>query len=291
MVRSRRLVYLILIVFFIISLLTNIFGPIVPDIIRTFSVGLGAAGLLVFAFFIAYGVMSIPAGFLVERYREKPVMIGAFLVAMLGSMGFALRPTYKGAFVSLFVIGAGMATLQVAINPLLRTAGGEEQFALNETLAQLCFGSASFLSPWIYSYLVVHLPNPQYQGFLLGILRWLTAASFPWVSLYWLFAAIAAGMALLLLFTPFPAVHHTADESPGSLAMYKSLIKRPLVWFYFLAIFSYVGCEQGDSQLDVPISELLSRCGSPHNRGARCVLVLGPDDNRLSCRRAFAAHL
>src|ERR1700749_4813724 len=213
MARNRFLVGLIFLVFFVISLPTNILGPIVPDIINTFSVSLGAAGFLVFAFFIAYGVMSIPGGFLVERFREKPVMIGAFLFAMLGSIGFALHPTYKVAFVSLFVIGGGMATLQVAINPLLRTAGGEEHFAFNETLAQLCFGTASFLSPWIYSYLVVHLPDPQYQGFLLMILRRLTAESFPWVSLYWLFALIAGGMAVILAFTRFPTVHHTTEES------------------------------------------------------------------------------
>ncbi|MFL6428548.1 MAG: MFS transporter, partial [Acidobacteriaceae bacterium] len=158
MKRNRSLIALIFLVFFVISLLSNILGPIVPDIIATFSVSLGAAGFLVFAFFIAYGVMSIPAGFLVERYSEKPVMIWAFLGAALGSIAFALHPTYKVAFVSLFVIGIGMAMLQVAINPLLRVAGGEENFALNETIAQLLFGSASFLSPWIYSYLVLNLP-------------------------------------------------------------------------------------------------------------------------------------
>ena len=270
MARSRSLVYLILVVFFIISLLTNILGPIVPDIIRTFSVDLGAAGLLVFAFFIAYGVMSIPAGFLVERFREKPMMIAAFLLAMMGSLGFALHPTYKVAFVSLFVIGGGMATLQVAINPLLRTAGGEEHFAFNETLAQLCFGSASFLSPWIYSYLVLHLPDPQYQGAFLRILRRLTAESYPWVSLYWLFALIAAGMALILLFTRFPAVHHTAEERPGTLAMYKGLVRRPLVWFYFLAVFAYVGCEQGTANW---MSQFLNYYHGidPHTTGARAV--------------------
>jgi len=56
-----------------------------------------------------------------------------------------------------------MAVLQVAINPLLRVAGGEEHYAFNSTLAQLIFGSASFISPRIYSYLVlppeeIHLP-------------------------------------------------------------------------------------------------------------------------------------
>src|ERR1700749_2298251 len=110
MARNRFLVGLIFLVFFVISLLTNILGPIVPDIISTFSVSLGAAGFLVFAFFIAYGVLSIPAGFLVERFREKRVMVAGFAAAMLGSISFALYPHYRMAVLSLFVIGAGMAT-------------------------------------------------------------------------------------------------------------------------------------------------------------------------------------
>ena len=271
MARNRFLVGLIFLVFFVISLLTNILGPIVPDIISTFSVSLGAAGLLVFAFFIAYGVMSIPAGFLVERYSEKPVMIWAFVGATLGSISFALHPTYKMAFVSLFVIGVGMAMLQVAINPLLRVAGGEEYFALNETLAQLIFGSASFLSPWIYSYLVLNLPDGnQRANPLLHILRQVTPPNLPWVSLYWIFAAVAVAMVIVLLLSRFPAVQHTAEERPGTLAMYKSLMRRRLVWLYFLAIFAYVGCEQGTANW---ISQFLSHYHGydPHITGARAV--------------------
>ena len=271
MARNRFLVGLIFLVFFVISLLSNILGPIVPDIIRTFSVNLGAAGLLVFAFFIAYGVMSIPAGFLVERYSEKLVMICAFAGAMVGSISFALHPTYKMAFVSLFVIGVGMAMLQVAINPLLRVAGGEEHFALNETIAQLIFGSASFLSPWIYSYLVVNLPEgAQPTNPLLAMLRRVTPASLPWVSLYWIFAAVAAVMVVVLSFSRFPAVQHTAEERPGSLDMYKGLVRRHLVWLYFLAIFAYVGSEQGTANW---ISQFLSHYHGydPHTAGARAV--------------------
>ena len=47
---------------------------------------------------------------------------------------------------SLFLIGLGMAMLQVAINPLLRVAGGEEHFAFNSVLGQLVFGLASVLT-------------------------------------------------------------------------------------------------------------------------------------------------
>src|SRR6201993_330317 len=163
MARNRTMVGIVFLTFFVMSLLTNILGPIVPDIISSFKVSLTAAALLPFSFFIAYGVMSIPAGFLVERFGEKPVMIAAFLAGTAGSLSFALHPSYEVAVISLFVMGSGMATLQTAINPLLRVAGGEEHFAFNSALAQLIFGSASFLSPYMYSYLVVNLGKSEHD--------------------------------------------------------------------------------------------------------------------------------
>lgn len=76
--RHYFLVCLIFLIFFVISFLTNIIGPLVPEIIDSFKLNLALAGLLPFSFFIAYAVMSIPAGFLVEKYREKKVMLTAF---------------------------------------------------------------------------------------------------------------------------------------------------------------------------------------------------------------------
>ena len=78
--RNYYLVFLIFLTFFVISLLTNIIGPLIPEIIQSFNLSLALAGFLPFAFFIAYGVMSIPAGFLVEKYREKKVMTTAFIL-------------------------------------------------------------------------------------------------------------------------------------------------------------------------------------------------------------------
>jgi len=271
MARNRYMVCLVLLTFFVISLLTNILGPIVPDIISNFHVSLTAAGFLVFSFFIAYGVMSIPAGFLVERFAEKPVMLAGFVAAAIGSVIFALFPHYKVAVVSLFVIGAGMAILQVAINPLLRVSGGEEHFAFNEVLAQFFFGIASFISPHIYSYLVLNLnQNSQDSNLLLRGLRRVTPAALPWVSLYWIFSAIAVAMVLVLYASKFPSVQHTDEERPGTFEMYRSLIRRRLVWLYFLAIFAYVGCEQGSANW---ISQFLSQYHGvdPHTTGARAV--------------------
>jgi MFS transporter, FHS family, L-fucose permease len=269
--RSRYAVSLVFLTFFVISLLTNIFGPIVPDIISSFRVSLTAAGFLAFAFFIAYGVMSIPAGFLVERFTEKPVMVAAFLAGMLGSLSFALFPGYRVAIVSYFTIGAGMAVLQVAINPLLRVAGGEENYAFNSTLAQLIFGSASFISPRIYSYLVLHLKDSSPdENLFLRILRKLTPPELPWASIYWIFTACALGMVLMLLFSRFPKVQHTAEERVGSLDMYRKLARQRVVWLYFVAMFAYVGCEQGTADW---ISSFLRQYHGfdPHTTGAAAV--------------------
>jgi FHS family L-fucose permease-like MFS transporter len=246
MARSKYMIVLVFLTFFVMSLLTNILGPILPEIINSFHVSLTAAGFLAFAFFIAYGVMSIPAGFLMERFHEKPVMVWAFVASTLGAIAFALFPGYKVAFASWFVIGAGMAVLQVVVNPLLRVAGGEEHYAFNSTLSQLVFGSASFVSPLIYSYLVVNLSKtPAHENVLLSTLRRLTPGKLPWVSIYWIFTASSLVMVIWLLLSKFPQVKHTEDERPGSSNMYLSLARKRVVWLYFIAMFAYIGCEQG----------------------------------------------
>ena len=129
MKRNHYVVGLIMLTFFVISFLTNVIGPLMPDMIKGFNLSLTLVSLLPFAFFIAYGIMSIPTGMLLERYKEKKIMLAAFVVAFGGSLILAIFPNYLSAVLSLFFIGCGMAMLQVVINPLLRTAGGEENYA------------------------------------------------------------------------------------------------------------------------------------------------------------------
>jgi fucose permease len=248
MQRNYFIVVLIMFVFFIISFLTNIMGPLIPDIIKDFKVSLAMAGLLPFSFFIAYGVLSIPAGMAVEKYKEKWVMAFAFFVAFIGALIFSLFPSFPVALLSLFMIGAGMAMLQVAINPLLRVAGGEEHFAFNSVMAQLAFGLASFISPQLFSYLVVNLENYQVTGEGNGIIEMfhqIVPENLPWVSLYWIFAVVALLMIVLMLAVKFPGVKRTEDEKAGAWSIYLDLFRNKTVILFFLGIFAYVGTEQG----------------------------------------------
>ncbi len=227
--------------------------------------------VLPFAFFIAYGVMSIPSGLLIEKFQEKPVMVAAFVVAFVGSSILALFPNYLTAICSLFLIGSGMAMLQVAINPLLREAGGEEHYAFNATLAQLIFGSASFLSPLVYSYLVRRLETTSADSnVLIATLSRVVPAGLPWISLYWLFAVIALIMVGIVAISRIPKVERTADEQVGAFATHIDLLKRPMVVLFFLGIFTYVGLEQGVANW---ISEFLNTYHGydPQTTGAQTV--------------------
>ena len=224
----KRIVLLVFLIFFVISFLTNIPNSLIPDIINSFHLSLGLAGFLPFAFFAAY-VLSIPAGIVLERFREKPVMIAAFGVAFAGSLLFATMPRYEIALGSLFLIGIGMMMLQVAINPLLRVAGGEEHFAANSVAAQLVFGAASFISPYVYSYLVRHpVTRPL-----------------PWVALYWVFAAVTLLMVIVIGLIRLPRYELTEGERIGAWTAHRELLRKPVVYLYFIAIFCYVGSEQG----------------------------------------------
>lgn len=240
--RYIHIIGLVMIVFFVISFITNILNSIIVDVKDSFDLSLTLTGLLPFTFFIAYGIMSIPAGFLSEKYSERTLLSVSFLVMALASLGFALLPQYGVFSITLFVLGCCMAVLQVIINPMLRVAGGEEHFAFNSVLAQLVFGAASFLSPYLYKYLVSK--NNTGDTFA-EMLRGWVPQDLPWASLYIVFAAISLVLFFYVFLTKYPKFEKTEEEKAGDTSSYWDLLKNKWTLLYFLGIFCYVGTEQG----------------------------------------------
>jgi len=246
MKRNNYIIVLIFLIFFAISFLTNILGSINPNVTDSFSLSGTMTGLLPFSFFIAYALMSIPSGMIIQKFDEKISLVVAWILAFSGALLFSVFPVFPVFLGSLFLIGCGMALLQVAIYPLLRVAGGEEHFAFNSVFAQLVFGAASFVSPFVYSYLVTHLRDPQpNDGFFLTFISYLTPHQLPWVSIYWIFAFVSFLMVMIILFVRFPKVIRKEDEIVGAWQTHIELFKQKPVILFFLGIFAYVGTEQG----------------------------------------------
>jgi len=226
MQKNNSILVLIMFIWFIISFVTNILGPILPMVINDFNLSLTLAGFLPFSFFLAYFVMSIPAGVIIERYGGKISLLIAFVLNFTGALLFVLMPTYIVVLASLFIIGLGMAMLQVVILPLMREVGGETKYAFNSVLAQLIFGLASFVSPFILTGLMHHF-------------------SYTWSSFYFIFTVIFALMLVIISLIRFPKVELKEEEKAGTRQDYSELIKNKYVILFFLGIIAYVGTEQG----------------------------------------------
>jgi MFS transporter, FHS family, L-fucose permease len=271
MKRNYYLIFIIFLIFFVISFVTNILGSINPNVSDSFTLSGTMTGMLPFSFFIAYGLMSIPAGMLIQKYREKKSLTLAWILSFSGALIFSLFPSFPVFLFSLFMIGCGMAIMQVAIYPLLRVAGGEEHFAFNSVMAQLVFGAASFISPFVYSYLVLGLGSQQPDSdFTIRIMASLTPANLPWVSIYFLFTLISLLMLATILVTRFPDVELKEEEIVGAWDTHVELFKQRKVILFFLGIFCYVGTEQGIANW---ISEFLRTYHGlrPEIEGARAV--------------------
>src|SRR5689334_10543029 len=220
----------IMLVWFVISFVTNLIGPLMPIIISDFHLSLGLAGFLPFSFFLAYGLISIPAGALVEARGIRTTLLAAFGLNLLGSLAIALYPSYGVVIGGLFVIGLGMAMLQVVINPLTRATGGEGHFAFFSVMGQLVFGLASYVSPLVFS-MLMHRPGAARQALI-------------WVQFYWAFLVVFVSLIALTAWLPLPAVELAESERAGGLAAYRKLIGDRSVLLFFLGIVAYVGTEQ-----------------------------------------------
>lgn len=264
----------IMMFWFTISFITNILGPLIPDIIHNFELkDLAMAGFIPTSFFLAYAIMSIPAGILIDRYGEKPVLFVGFLMPFIGTVLFACFPFYTMLLVSSFIVGLGMAMLQTVLNPLQRVVGGEENYAFIAELAQFMFGVASFVSPLVYAWLVRSLAPGVYQqgqNFLLDILAQVTPVALPWVSLYWVFSLLLLVMLIVVAVVRFPAIDLVEDERSGSSTSYKALFRQRYVWLFFLGIFCYVSTEQGVSVWMTTFLEQYHGI-DPKTIGARCI--------------------
>jgi len=272
MMRSGFMVGFILIIWFVISFVTNIIGPLMPSIIDTYDLNLTLAAFLPFSFFLAYAIVSIPSGLMIEAIGTKKSMLIAFSLNLTGVLMFAMFPVYLVALCSLFVVGMGMAMLQVIINPLMRTAGGEENFAFFSVMAQLVFGLASFVSPLVFTYLIMALQQYSFadSSWVLGLLSAVTPEDKHWVSLYWLFAAVFVLVIATLFRISIPLVELKTDEKSRGLSVFRELLKSRQVILFFLGIVAYVGTEQGLANF---MSEFLNQYHgvNPEREGASVV--------------------
>lgn len=188
--------------------------------------------LIQFSFFIAYGLLSVPAGNLIKKIGYKKGTIYALFTVATGLLLFYPASEYAsyGLFLfAMFIAGSGFALLQVAINPYLIGLGTPETGAARLNLGGALNSTATFIGPIFGSFYLLN-------ECLMTETETLNTTRNLYVGIALLIIVIAGFM--FFMKQPKLSIENDKDEVlSGSIFEFKHLI------FGAGAIFFYVGAE------------------------------------------------
>jgi MFS transporter, FHS family, L-fucose permease len=136
--------------YFGIGFITALNDILIPHFKDLFHLTNVTALLVQFCFFGAYFVMSLPSGWIVGRIGYKRGVVAALSVMGLGLLLFLPASViifYPLFLFALFVVGSGLALLQVAINPYVGALGSPETASSRLNLAGFFNSLATTTAP------------------------------------------------------------------------------------------------------------------------------------------------
>ena len=163
----RALVALVVTLFFIWGFATVLVDTLVPKLKASFSLSYAEVMLTQFSFFIAYLVVSLPAGALIARIGYIHGAIVGLVLMAVGCLLFAPAASlgvYGGFLFALFVMAAGITILQVAANPLIAILGSRETSPSRLTLAQAFNSFGTFVGPFVGASVILAANEPPPAG-------------------------------------------------------------------------------------------------------------------------------
>ena len=237
--KNGKIIAIITMIFLfgMISFVTNLAAPMGIVLKNQFDVSNALGMLGNFGNFIAYAVMGIPSGILLQRVGYKKTALIAVAIGFIGvgiqflsghsspEMAFAVY------LIGAFVAGFSMCLLNTVVNPMLNKLGGEGNKG-----NQLIQVGGSFNS-------VMATITPMFVGILI-------AGSIEKATISQIFPVMYTAMAVfafaffVLLFVRIPEPNAAATTEPISRLMKGALKFRHFV-LGAIAIFVYVGIEVG----------------------------------------------
>ena len=138
--------------FFAWGFITSLLDPLVAAVKGIFSLSDLEAQLSASAFFIAYGVMSLPAASILAKRKSVVTVLIALVLMIAGCMLMLLAANianYNLVLFGLFVLASGITILQVAANPLAAALGRPEGSHFRLTLSQAFNSFGTFIGPFL----------------------------------------------------------------------------------------------------------------------------------------------
>jgi len=95
--------------YFISALLRAITATLSPLLTTEFNLTAGNLGLLAGGYFLGFASMQIPLGYLLDRHGPKKIVSSFLLIAIIGTVAFALAQSFSGLLISRILIGVGVS--------------------------------------------------------------------------------------------------------------------------------------------------------------------------------------
>ena len=234
--KSKNILPIIVMIFLfgMISFVTNLASPMGDILKNQFQVANWIGTLGVFANFIAYAIMGIPAGNILQKIGYKKTALVAVSVGFIG-IGIQTISGYAASF-SIYIIGAfiagfSMCLLNTVVNPMLNKLGGggnrgNQLIQMGGSFNSLCGTAVIIISGLL-------IPNTIAEAKISDV--------FP---LMYTALAIFAFAFIVILLTTIPenekiSQDNTLQKSSSGPMSYRHFVLGAI------AIFIYVGVEVG----------------------------------------------
>ena len=241
----RNAFILVTTLFFTWGFLTVLVDSPISRFREIFTLSYFESGLVQFAFFGAYFLLSIPAGYILTRIGyQKGIILGLVTMA-IGCFLFYPAASLRmfGLFMlGYFILAGGMTILQVAANPYVAALGSEETSSSRLILSQAfnslgtaiapSIGAIYFLSDKILSKEEIDLLDTKSRD--LYFIGEASAVQGPFIF----FGCFLIAIAMVFFFIKLPSL---MAEKEGGTFLY-AITQKNLIYGVF-GIFFYVGAE------------------------------------------------
>lgn len=218
---------------------------LIPRLREVFTLNYFQAGLVQFAFFGAYFLLSIPSGFILSKIGYKKGIILGLLTLATGCLLFYPAASYREFSIFMlayFVVASGITILQVAANPYVAVLGSEEGASSRLNLSQAFNSLGTTIAPAIGAMFILSdkVKTPQEIAALNTLdkesyyISEAAAVQSPFIGI----AIFVAILAFIFIFIKLPKLIKSSPKG----GYIKALQSKSLV-MGAIGIFVYVGAE------------------------------------------------
>ncbi|PTM11405.1 MAG: glucose/galactose MFS transporter [Bacteroidetes bacterium] len=231
--------------FFLWGFITVLVDSLIPRLRELFTLTYFQAGLVQFAFFGAYFLLSIPASYILSKIGYKKGIILGLLTMAAGCLLFYPAASYRvfGIFMlAYFILAGGMTILQVAANPFVAVLGSEDGASSRLNLSQAFNSLGTAIAPAVGALFILSdtIKTEEEIASLAGTAKETYLASeASAVQMPFLGLALFIGLiAIVFLFAKLPKMMN--ETSTGT---YAEVFQNKNLMLGVLGIFFYVGAE------------------------------------------------